>query len=53
MKLETMEGLVLLTNNEISIAPTKNADRKQHRKHIAVQHYYVQKLVNEGKITIK
>lgn len=53
MELETVEGLTLHGNNEISIALTKNAESQHRTKHIDVQHHYIRELVNEGELTIK
>ena len=53
MELETVEGLTLHGDNEMSISLTKNAESQHRTKHIDVQHHYVRELVNEGELTIK
>lgn len=53
IELDTVEYIILHRDNEMSIALTKNVESKHCTKHIDVQHYYIQKLVNKGKLTIK
>lgn len=36
----------------MSIALTKNAKSQQYTKHIDVQHHYIRKLIEKGKLTV-
>ncbi len=53
MKLEVMEGFTLQSDNEISIALTKNAKSQHCTKHIDVPHHYIRELVNKKELTVK
>ncbi len=53
MKLEVVESLTLHSNNEMSIALTKNTESQHRTKHIDVQHHYIWEPVNEGELTVK
>lgn len=52
IKLEVVENLMLY-EDKVSIALTKNAESQHQTKHIDVQHYYIKKLVNKKELTIK
>ncbi len=53
MRLETVEGLTLHGDNEMSIALTKNAESQHRTKHIDVQHHYNRELVSKRELTVK
>lgn len=53
MSFETVEGLTLHGDNEISIALTKNAESQHRTKHIYVQHHYIMELVSKRELTVK
>lgn len=48
-----MESLTLYVNNKMSIALTRNEESQQCTKHIDVQHYYIQELMNKREFIIK
>lgn len=51
--LEAIKKLTLHGDNEMSIAPTKNAKSQYWTKHINVQHHYIRELVNKKEFIIK
>lgn len=53
MKLEIIEKIILYDNNNMSITLTKNVESERYVKYIDMQHYYIYKLINEEKLTIK
>ena len=53
MKLEVVECFTLHSDNEMSIALTKNAESQHRTKYMDVQHHYIWELVNEGELTVK
>lgn len=53
MKLKFVEDPILYKDNKMSIALTKNAKSQYQIKYIDIEHYYIRKLVNKKKLTIK
>lgn len=53
MRLEFVESITLHSDNEMSIALTRNAESQHQTKHIDVQHHYIRELINKGELTIK
>lgn len=53
MNLEVVEDFTLYKDNKICIVLTKNIKNQYQINHIDIQHYFIRKLINKKKLTIK